>query len=186
MNWFAVMTQPNREALAENMLKLAKVEYLFPHYVEWRALTPNAKRTSYLWKRPYFTGYLFVRVGLGDIGRVNDLAGVREVIYDRNAPLPIPETFIDKLMDKCDLSGALRAAPVPAAVRTISPGDRVRFKEGTPLWGFAAEVRRVMGKQAVVELERLLGTQREVQASTLDLEKVLDDDSPLPDIAKSA
>lgn len=181
VKWYAVMTNPNRELLAQRMIHWAKVECLYPHYLEWKRIDPKTKRPSRWIRKPLFARYIFVQAELQDLHRVNEAMGVSSVVSAGKTPFPLPQRFVEELTKMVDPTGCVHLAPEVKRKPQVSIGQRVQFIEGSPFWGFVAEVKRVMGTQAELELRdgyNKLGRVRAGVHQLLPADETLDTESP--------
>lgn len=166
MAWFVVQTQPRSEALAERNIRALGLETFFPHLCEWK---PSGRNKSKLAKEAYFPRYLFVEMALGRerFDRVNRADGVKggggvlcaSDAYGNKTPFPIPGPIMDAVKKLADHSGLIMEAPNGRLKsRRFGIGERVRFNEDHPLFGFPALVEELLddGKSLRVRLEGAL------------------------------
>ncbi len=138
--WYAVASQPSREAIAANQLDSQDFDTFFPKRVR---TVRHARRTK---NRivSYFPGYLFVALDLNvDRWRsVNGTFGVRSLVMAGDRPLPVPAGLVDSLRTLTDENGFLRR------VDELRTGDHVRVMNG-PLADMIGAIDRVDGNQRV-------------------------------------
>lgn len=155
--WYAVHTRMQKEDYANRHLRRQGFSTFFPHVSEWVGL---GTRHARLKKRAWLVRYLFVRAAPELFWRVNDTPGVTTLVHaPGRMPLPIPANVISALQERADpLGEVLRPGPRKRRFHG-KVGDRVRFAENNPLFGFVGEIKRLLGDEVVVELEKaLLGT----------------------------
>jgi transcription antitermination factor NusG len=153
--WFAVMTQPRAEAMAERHLRRQGFQTYYPHTCEWIGL---GKSKSRLVKKPYLPRYLFVSVSeKQSLYDVNATPGVCSAVYAPGGiAFPIPAVVMKELFHlAADGSGMILVAEEPKPKFPGEIGDLVRLAETSAFFGFVAEVCRIdeNGKM-VVALER--------------------------------
>lgn len=146
--WYAVQTQPQREALAAEQLGKQAFEVFFPRQ---RKTVRHARRITER-TAAYFPGYLFVRLDLDrDRWRaVNGTFGVRGLVMAGERPRPAPKGLIEALSERVDSAGFLAAPP------TCAPGDQVRLVAG-PLADLIGTLDRLEGPARVRVLIELVG-----------------------------
>lgn len=170
-DWYAVHTRVQREDYADRHLRRQGFITFFPHVSEWVGV---GTRHARLKKRAWLVRYLFVQAAPDRFWRVNETPGVTTLVHAvGQAPLPVPAAVIHALQERADpLGEILRPGPRKRRFHGKA-GDRVRFGESNPLFGFVGEIKRVLGAEVVVELEReLLGT-REARVPLTYIAEVL-------------
>ena len=174
MKWYAVMTKCRKEDFAEKNLKQQGFTTFYPHYIEWT--TPKKTKPKVV-KRPHLTRYIFV--GLGDGGNqsfytVNNTYGVYTVVYCGYDALPIPDGLISSLMENADPDGRMYRDSKEKPPFPGTKGDRIRFREGSPLFGFIGELQRVdKGGRLMVQLDKILGLGRQVSIDRSDVSEII-------------
>lgn len=168
MAWFAIMTKPRAEELADLDLRLRGIRTFFPHWLE------RVGRSKLEVKRGYFPNYIFVQ----DPGRFDLVTDADGVLYvcsfkdwqGNTHPFPIPDEVMAPIIALGDKDGRVRMEP-PRRRSIFSVNKRVRFTEESNLFGFFGVVEEVMkgGKVLRVRLESsLLGKKSHV----IDADKV--------------
>ncbi len=155
--WYAVHTHAQKEDYANRHLRRQGFSTFFPHVSEWVGLSTRHARLK---KRAWLVRYLFVKAVPALFWRVNETPGVTTLVHaPGRLPLPVPTNVIRALQERTDpLGEVLRPGPRKRRFQG-QIGDRVRFGENNPLFGFVGEIKRVLGAEVVVELEAaLLGT----------------------------
>lgn len=120
--WYAVQCQPHRERAAALHLTNQGYEIFLP----WRQKTRRHARRVETVLRPFFPGYLFVRI---DLVRerwrpINSTFGVARIVMQGECPAPAPRGLIETLMGCCNAGGVLAWQP------ELRPGESVRVSEG--------------------------------------------------------
>lgn len=130
LRWYAVQTTPNRERLVESQLRLLGYAVFYPHNLIYRRarLVHGHRVPEGHVIKPYFTGYLFVGVRVGQpLVGVNTLMGVlgvlgsRPVMATEHSPGDV-DTKVGQL-PKAFMSSMLAAA-VPGLCRTCQGRHR--------------------------------------------------------------
>jgi transcription antitermination factor NusG len=95
--WYAVRAQAQRESIAELHLKRQFAEVFYPRYF---VPVRGANRRVTVAARPFFPGYLFVKLDLGrDRWRsVNGTFGVIGLVQFGERPTPTPAGFVDAML----------------------------------------------------------------------------------------
>jgi len=169
--WYAVHTRAQKEDYADRHLRRKGFTTFFPHVSEWVGL---GSRHARLRKRAWLNRYLFVAAAPALFWRVNEAPGVATLVHaPGQTPLPVPALVIRALQEGVDPGGEV-LRPGPRRPKFLGrPGDHVRFSESNPLFGFVGEIKRVLGAEIVVELEKeLLGT-REARVPLTHIAEVL-------------
>lgn len=120
--WYAVQCQPHRERAAA--VHLANQGYKV--FLPWRQKTRRHARRVETVLRPFFPGYLFVRIDPVRVRwrPVNGTFGVVRIVMQGESPAPAPRGMIEALMDCCNELGVLAWQP------ELRPGESVRVSEG--------------------------------------------------------
>jgi transcription antitermination factor NusG len=163
MRWYAVMTAPRAEELANRNLKRLGFWTFYPHQrVRRRRKRANLNQYLVEWvSMPYYSRYLFValRDGQGLYG-VNECDGVSTVVYSGDRPLEVPHPVMDELMALGDSAGLVGAVDRVSRAM-LKAGQRVRFVGNGPLSGLLAEIALDNGKEIRLWVE-LLGGRRQI------------------------
>src|SRR5215813_13966485 len=138
-NWYALYTASNQEKRVEQHLRMKGVEVFLPLYT----ITKRWKnRMTMKIDLPLFTGYVFVRIALGERVRVLEAPAVVSLVGKGREPLPLPDTEIDTLRTGLQLR---QVDPYPY----LKVGNRARIRFG-PLAGMEGIVVRKAGQLRVV------------------------------------
>jgi transcriptional antiterminator RfaH len=94
--WFAVRTQPHREAKAEQQLTNQNYRVFLPRFLKSRR---HARKFETIWA-PLFPGYLFIILDLTrDRWRsVNGTFGVDRILTRAGTPEPVPHGLVEQLL----------------------------------------------------------------------------------------
>ncbi len=130
LNWFAIQTRPNAEAMAELQLRSLPVETLLPLA---RRPVRHATRASRMVLRPLFPGYLFARFcAAASLRAVNYSRGVLRVLGSvSDRPWPVDDAIVAAIRERLGPEGC-----VELVERPFGPGDHVRITGG-PLAGWS-------------------------------------------------
>lgn len=168
--WYAVMARPASEDEANRHLKRLGFATFFPHVTEWAGLT---KKRARLVKKAWLSGYLFVQASREDLHLVHDAVGVAIVLHAAGQePFPIPDEIMETLFKRTDPLGCVyRPNAKPPEGFAGRPGDTVKGKEGSPLWGLVGEISKVCGDKIAVKMV-MFASEREILTSPKTLEIV--------------
>lgn len=98
MQWFALQTKPHKEFIVYEFLLREEIETFFP-FVKVRPKNPRAAK-----RRPYFPGYMFVKVDLEEMG-LNALKwtqGTKGLVAFGNVPAVVPDALIHQLQQQIE------------------------------------------------------------------------------------
>jgi transcriptional antiterminator RfaH len=154
-SWFAVITKPRSEAIAEEHLQRQGYECLFPRVR--RVLRGAAGMKSRV--EALFPNYLFLRADPDrvSLAPVRSTRGAVGLVRFGAEPVSVPDAVIARIRERIDLEDGL----VRLAAPDLTPGQRVRVTEG-PLLGWDAIFLAREGFDRVRLLLEILGTAREV------------------------
>jgi transcriptional antiterminator RfaH len=154
-SWFAVVTKPRSEAIAEEHLQRQGYECLFPRVR--RVLRGAAGMKSRV--ESLFPNYLFLRADPDavSLAPVRSTRGAVGLVRFGAEPVAIPDAVIARIRERIDAEDGL----VRLAMPELEPGQRVRVTEG-PLLGWDAVFLAKEGFDRVRLLLQILGTAREV------------------------
>jgi hypothetical protein len=147
MAWFAVMTKPRAEELADMSLRLLGIRTFFPH---WRERIRNSKLEV---KSALFRNYLFVE----DPARFDTVVDADGVLYV--LPFPVPARVMEEITNLSpDKSGFIPDKVREKIDRTfkankakrLRPSDKARVNERSAFFGFYCQVEAILGKRAKV------------------------------------
>lgn len=166
--WFAVMTKPRAESLADRKLREQGFLTFFP-FKRVRRLRrkPNRPRAEAVWiEVPLYPGYIFVALRKSQgIYQVNETDGVAAVVYHGEDPLEIPHPIMDMVFKRAEEEAMSRLDETSR--KEFNPGDIVWFHPDSLLSGFLATVEVDLGDEVKLWCQSLGATQRLVVAPDL-------------------
>jgi transcriptional antiterminator RfaH len=120
--WYAVHTQPNREARAKNQLENQAYEVFLPRRLK---TVRHARKLSNV-AAPFFPRYLFIRLDLTrDRWRsVNGTFGVTRLVMQGDLPHPVPRGVVETMIAAIDPKGFL------CLEESLKMGSQVRLLAG--------------------------------------------------------
>lgn len=127
--WYALQSKPNRESFLNSQLSHRQIETYFP-CLRVSPVNPRARKM-----KPYFPGYLFVRLDLGQTP-VSSLAwvpGANRLVSFDDLPASVPDEAIDAIRKNVDQINNQSRNPKPA----LQHGDPVEILDG-PFKGYQA------------------------------------------------
>ncbi|MGH6828642.1 MAG: transcription termination/antitermination protein NusG, partial [Rhizomicrobium sp.] len=154
LRWYAVHCRPHREGTAA--LHLANQH--FTTFLPCRdALRRHARRIEKV-RRPFFPGYLFIRLDTGrDRWRsINGTVGVVRLVMNDDHPTPAPEGIVETLIAACDGDGNL------GWNSEFKVGQKVRVISG-PLTDLVGELEQLTDTQRVRVLLDIMGGRTRVR-----------------------
>jgi transcriptional antiterminator RfaH len=148
--WYVVETHARGEARALDHLRRQGYAVYLPRY---RRRRRHARRTDTV-AAPLFPGYLFLRMNVAETRwrAVRSTVGVRRLVAEGEAPLPVPEGIVEDILGREDAEGFVPVAPAPP----FAPGESVRVVAG-PLRDQVGWFQRLADRDRVVVLLSLLG-----------------------------
>ena len=158
--WFVEVAKPAAEATAAAHLVNQDFDVFIPQY---RKVVRHSRRT-YERLAPFFPGYLFVSF---DPERtrwraINGTYGVRYLITQNEWPVPLPNGFVQALIERAQPDGAITLG------YAFEPGDKVKFVTG-PFAHLTGELVSVDDRGRVAVLLGLLSGSVPVHTSSGNL-----------------
>lgn len=154
LNWYALRSKPRKEDTVWEQLNVRGVESFYPR-LRVNPVNPRSKKI-----RPYFPGYLFIRVDLNDLGisTFRWMPHTLGLVSFGGDPAIVPENLVAAIR--------LRVQEINQAGGEVFDG----LKSGDPIWihsgvfaGYEAIFdARIPGKERVRVLLQLLGDPRKV------------------------
>ena len=146
--WYAVHCQPHRERVAALNLKNQDFTIFLP---QREAIRRHARKIEKV-RRPFFPGYLFIRL---DVTRerwrsINSTLGVVRLVMQNDRPAPAPEGVVEGLQAAADERGILR---IKAELKL---GQKVRVING-PLMELVGELDQLSDSDRVRVLLDMMG-----------------------------
>jgi transcription elongation factor/antiterminator RfaH len=120
--WYVVQAHKHSESLAERHLLLQD----FRTYLPRRKRTVRHARNVRTVASAYFDCYLFVFFDM-QLQRwypINSTVGVRKLVMNDRAPIPVPHGIVESLISVTDEEGILHPDTL------LSPGQRIRILDG--------------------------------------------------------
>jgi len=157
--WYVLHNKPGKEAQVDMYLRSRGIETFYPT-LEVIPVNPRASRI-----RPYFPGYLFVRVHLQAVGisTLQWIPGAVGLVSFGSEPAVVPEHIISQLQH--------RIKALQASHTALKPGDVVRITSG-PFAGHEAIFDlRLRSSERVRLLLDLLGRTVKVNVNARTIEK---------------
>ncbi len=156
--WFAVMTKPRQEQVAEVNLTRQGYRAVLP-LIEMR------KRRQNKWTEvtePLFSGYLFVQLELGkdNLAPIRSTPGCRDLVRIGPGLVPVPDAVMTPLL-------SLSSSPKTNAV-LFSEGDEVAIAAGA-FAGLRGIFKLAKGKERAEVFIALLGKERPITVALDDL-----------------
>lgn len=129
MRWYALQSKPQKENLLYDQLRLREIETYYPH-LRVKPVNPRSRKI-----KPYFPGYLFVRVDLECVGlsRLHWIPGERGLVTYGGEPAFVPDAIlyaIHRKVDEINLAGGV-------TLHNLKHGDPIEIKSG-PFAGYRA------------------------------------------------
>lgn len=158
--WYAVLTQPNREAHAELHLRNQGYATYLPRRLK-TARHARYVRTKHV---AFFPRYLFVLLDCSrqQWRRVNSTFGVASLVMAGQEPLAVPRGVVEEFLSRSDAAGLLQPR------HHFARGQRVRMMDG-PLADQIGVLDRVDEIGAVRVLLEILGGPVPVRVSERSL-----------------
>lgn len=143
LEWYALHVKPHKERIVTEHLLANQIETFYP-FVNVQPQNPRAAK-----RRPFFPGYLFVRVDLEQLGQnaLRWTPGVHGLVQFGDNPAIVPERFIQELKKRLIQIQAQGSLPPDG----IKQGERVRIIHG-PLAGYEAIFDRQLDGQERVRV----------------------------------
>ncbi|MCP4409859.1 MAG: transcription/translation regulatory transformer protein RfaH [Gammaproteobacteria bacterium] len=148
--WYAILTKPRQESIAEENLRRQSYNTYLPRIKELR------KRRG-KWRHvigPLFPRYLFISLNLGidNIYSIHSTRGVSNLVRFGAKPTPVPKYFVETLRRSADQETGIHVLHRPP----IKKGDSVTIIHG-PLAGLQGIFQATKGEERVILLLDILG-----------------------------
>ena len=160
--WFAVQSQPRREAGAQMQLNNQGYRTFLPRI---KATRRHARKIENI-LAPFFPRYLFIALNMQrDQWRcVNGTYGVSSLVMQGEKPQPVPQGIIEPLIACADERGLMHFD----AGEKLHIGQKVEIMAG-PLSRQIGEIERLDANGRVQLLLQFMGQQTRVKVSSEDL-----------------
>jgi len=146
--WYVVRSKPNREEFLEGQLLSRDIDVFFP-LIRVKPVNPRARK-----HKPYFPGYLFLRIDLekNSVTNLERIPGVVRLVSFGGELSTVPEPIINAIKMKVDEINASGGQKSPG----IKPGTMVKIQKG-PFEGYEGIIdARIPGKERVRVLLKML------------------------------
>jgi transcriptional antiterminator RfaH len=146
--WYALHSKPFKEAFVWQQLRMHEIEAYYP-YLRVHPVNPRSRKV-----RPYFPGYVFCRVKLGQVGlsTLQWLPGSVGIVSFGGMPAPVPDSLMAAIRKRVDEVNTVGGELLDG----LRPGDAVTIQAG-PFCGYEAIFdSRISGEERVRVLLRLL------------------------------
>ena len=162
-HWYALRAKPRKEDIVWQQIRSQEIEHYYPR-VKVHPVNPRARKV-----KPYFPGYLFIRVDLEDkgISAFKWMPHSLGLVSFGGEPAYIPDNVLyemrQRVQEIADAGGEVFDG--------LKPGDPVRVHEG-PFAGYEAIFdSRLDGQERVRVLLQFISNQREVPVE-LDVSQI--------------
>lgn len=146
--WYAVVTQPRHEKVVAEHFRAKSIESFLPLF----SAPSRWKDRRVILERPFFPGYVFIRMNPGERHRIFGTAGVVRMLSFGGAPAVIDNAEIDAV--RLCLTRGNKPGPHPY----LATGESVRVISG-PLSGLEGVVtRHKSGYRIVVSISLIHGS----------------------------
>jgi len=152
--WYALRSKPRKEDVVWKQVLSKDIECFYPR-LRVHPVNPRSRKV-----KPYFPGYMFVRVDIDDIGisTFRWLPHTYGLVTFGGEPAYVPDNLIHALKQRVEEIAEAGGELFDG----LKPGDKVRIEKG-PFSGYEAIFdHRKPGKERVRVLLKLLGSERKV------------------------
>ena len=160
-DWFTLQFKANSHNQAIKNLNQQGFETFLPlHETTSHKVTRFTNTT-----KPLFPGYMFVTFNRDETEwhKINNTFGVSRLVTFNSNLKPLPSTFIENLMMRCDLSGKL------LPIKKYKKGDQVVVRKG-PFTNFIANIEKYETDQRIWVLMDLMGRKTSIQTTSDNLQ----------------
>lgn len=146
--WYALRSKPRKEDVLWRQIKAQDYEIFYPR-IRVQPVNPRSKKV-----RPYFPGYMFIRVDLEEVGKstFNWMPHAIGLVSFGGEPAWVPDNLVHavrKRVDEINEAGG-------ELFDGLQEGDEIRIKEG-PFAGYEAIFdARIPGSERVRVLIQML------------------------------
>jgi transcription antitermination factor NusG len=148
-HWYALRSKPRKEEVVWRQLRAKGMEVYYPQ-IRVNPVNPRSKKI-----KPYFPGYLFIKVDIESVGRSTFQwlpHAIGLVTFGDEVPR-VPENLLHAIQKKLEAIAAAGGEVMDG----LKPGDRVMVESG-PFKGYEAIFdTRVSGAERVRVLIKMLG-----------------------------
>ncbi|MGW8251035.1 MAG: transcription termination/antitermination protein NusG [Anaerolineales bacterium] len=154
LNWYALRSKPRKEDVVWRQVRQREIEIYYPR-LKVQPVNPRSRKV-----RPYFPGYMFVRVDIEEVGlsTFQWMPHALGLVVFGDEPATVPENLIYEIRKRVDEIAAAGGELFDGLDR----GDQVLISDG-PFSGYEAIFDvRIPGSERVRVLLQLLNSQRQV------------------------
>ena len=146
--WYVLRSKPNKEDFFRDQLLSHRLEVFYPS-VRAKAVNPRARKI-----KPYFPGYLFVRIDLQEVtpAFLYRMPGSRGLVSFDAQPATVPEALIVAIRRRVDQLNQT----VGQQLDGLQPGEPVLIQEGPFAGQQAIFDARISGSERVRVLLTIL------------------------------
>ncbi len=152
--WYALRSKPRKEEVVWRQVRTQGIEVFYPR-LRVQPVNPRSKK----W-RPYFPGYMFIKVDIDQIGLSSFqwMPHAIGLVCFGDEPAIVPENLIFAIKKRVDEIAAIGGEVFDG----LNPGDIVMI-DGGPFTGYEAIFdARIEGSERVRVLLQLLNDNRQV------------------------
>lgn len=151
-HWYALHSKPNKEDAVWEQLRLRAIETFYPRLYA-RPINPRARKV-----KPFFPGYLFVRVDLEQVGTsiFEWMPFANGLVQFGGVPAHVPDPLIAAVqsrLDEINVAGG-------EVLYKVKPGDQVEIKNGAFAGYEAIFDQRLNGGERVRVLLQMLSNRQ--------------------------
>ncbi len=165
--WFAVLTKPRQERIAQEHLCRQHYECFLPMAVNPYQKRNKKNNTPMI--EPLFPRYLFIRAipEVQNLAPVRSTRGVNGMVRFGTKLATVPKDVIKRLKARrCADTGLIRVDPDP-----VEPGDKVKVFDG-PLAGLRGILQEHCSQTRSILLLEILGRETTVEVDSLLMQKL--------------
>jgi transcription antitermination factor NusG len=152
--WYALRSKPRKEDVVWRQVRMHDIEVFYPR-LKVQPVNPRSRKV-----RPYFPGYMFVKVEIEEVGlsTFQWMPHALGLVCFGDEPAIVPDNLIYEISKRVDEIAAAGGELFDG----LSQGDQVMISDG-PFSGYEAIFDvRIPGSERVRVLLQLLNSQRQV------------------------
>lgn len=161
--WFALRTKPRKEDVVFRQMRSKEIEVFYPR-LRVNPVNPRSKKF-----KPYFPGYMFIRVNLEETGMSHFrwMPHTLGIVTFGDEPATVPDHLIHSISKRVKEIAEAGGEVLDG----LSQGDQVNIEAG-PFTGYKAIFdTRIPGTERVRVLLEILSNQRQVPVE-LDVSQI--------------
>lgn len=154
LHWYALRSKPRKEEVVWRQVHTRGIEVFYPR-LRVQPVNPRARK-----QKPYFPGYMFVRVDIDEVGMsaFKWMPHAMGLVCFGEEPAIVPDHLIHSIQRRIDEITAAGGELFDG----LSPGDKVLIHDG-PFAGYEAIFdARIPGSERVKVLLQLLNDKRQL------------------------